>query len=243
MKKIFLALLVLAVSFTATAQTAQEIYKTYVTKTGIDKFMDSRDGRSSMVEVEIGVGPVTISSKVTSKYPSMHRIELDVQGQTALVIVRDTVAYLNAMGKSQTFTGAEQIRQVAPVVDLIKDVIPSVDLSKCTLTLLPQEGKGKGLLNVVECVETAKTENNKTILYFNAETGLLDKTINEVKGEDGKMMKIEVSLKKYTSYDDGSLLLPSSITTKLPGQAISITIRNFELDFPTASWMFAAPKK
>lgn len=243
MKKLFIALTAaLALSLSATAQTAEEIYKNYLDKTGIEKFISSRDGRSSMTEVEMIVGPATIASKITSKYPSMHRVELDIQGQTALVIIRDTVAYLNAMGKIQTFTG-EEVRQVAPVVDLVKDIVQPTDLDKCTIKFIGKEGKGKTALNVIEVTEKANPENSKTALYFNAETGLVDRSVTEVKDQDNKPFKIEVTYKKYTSFDDGALLLPTSIVTKMPNQTITINVQNFELDFPVANWMFAAPKQ
>lgn len=243
MKKLLIALTaVFALSMTAMAQNAEEIYKNYVEKTGINKFLSERDGRSSLTEVEMTVGPATITSKITSKYPSLHRIELDIQGQTALVIVRDTIAYLNAMGQSQTFTG-EEVRQVAPVIDLVKDIIQPVDINKCTISFAGKEGKGKAAVNVINVIEKENPENNKTTLYFNAETGLVDRSVTEVKGADDKMMKIEVTYKKYTSFDDGALLLPTVITTKLPDQSITINVQKFELDYPTASWMFAAPKQ
>lgn len=244
MKKIFLALLVFAVSFTATAQTADEIYKKFLDKTGVEKFLDSRNGRSTMAEVAITAGPMVMDCKVTAKYPSFYRIEMDAQGQNVLVIVRDTTAYINAGGKIQVITGQDNINEAMTFVDVVKSMCQTIDLDKYALSLTGQEGKGKKVLNIVECVEKNKKENDQKItLYFNAESNLLEKVIIDITPKEGKPFKIEQTFKDYKAFDDDALFIPTVVATKMPEVTTTTTLKAFEMDFPTANWMFAAPKQ
>lgn len=238
MKKLFFALFALTFSFTATAQTAEELMAKFTEKTGITKFTQSRDGRSSLLEVDVLIGPMTMSSKITAKYPSSYRVELVMPNQTATVIVLDTIAYVNQGGKVNKFDNKEQVAQIVPVTDIIKLAMPDFSDDTYTSVVKGVEGKGKASCNVVQYTDS---KENVTSIYYNVASGLIDKILITTKVE-GKPITTEIIYKDYTSYADGELNLPSSLTLKTGQGDIAFKIKSFELDFPTASWMFAAPK-
>ncbi len=240
MKKLILFIAAITLSIVATkAQDAQQIFDNYYQKTGIADFNENNDGRSSLLEMELSVMGMSMPFKVTSKYPNLFRIEMSVQGITVTTILRDSVAYVSAQGQTQTITDEAQIKQYAPVSNLISDMIPTPGNYE-DLKYVGKEGKGKNECYVVECI--SKKEQAKTKLYFNIETGLLDKAYTETE-VNGKTIKADMVFKKYTKFDDGALLMPTTISAKAEGQTVDFIIKSFETDVPVASWMFAAPKQ
>lgn len=238
MKKILLVLVAaFAVQFTF-AQDAQSVIKRFTDGTGIEKFTAERNGKSSYLDTELSMGAMVMPIKVTAKYPSQYRIEMEVQGQNMLMIMRDSIAWVKVSGQpAQKITDAAQIEQMAPISDIISSII---DMKSYTeLVYVGQEGKGKTVLDVVSFVDTKDKSTGK--LYFNNASGMLEKIEQEVELQ-GKKMNIKNTFKNYTKYGDGVLILPNKIEASTPMGNVSIDIKAFELDYPTAAWMFAEPK-
>lgn len=237
MKKLFLILFAaIAVQFAA-AQTAESVIAKFAEKTGIEKFKADRDGKTSYLEIDINVGPMVMPIKVTAKYPSLYRIEMEAQGQAVLMIMRDTTAWVKAAGQIQKMEGKDKMAQIAPVSDIISAIIP--DLKEYELTYAGQQGKGKNLCDVVEF--KSKKDKSTGKFFFNVETGLLE-SIDQMNDVMDKLVNVKTKFKDYTKFADGTLELPKIMEATSPMGNIVMTINAFELDYPTAAWMFAEPK-
>lgn len=240
MKKVLLISIVALLSImTVSAQDATAILENYVKKTGVAAFNETKDGRSSMLDMEMTIMGMSIPIKVITKYPDFARIEMETQGVQVLIILRDTVAYVSAQGQTQTITDKAQFEQYAQMRDMVGQMAPSMS-DLLDIKYIGKEGKGKNEWDVIEA--TSKKDKSVSKMYFNTETGLLDKSLSEVE-VGGKKNKVSSSFKKYTSFDDGALLLPTVMSIKSAQANIEFKIKAFETDFPVATWMFAAPKK
>lgn len=238
MKKIALILLAaVAVQF-AVAQSAEAVMNRFMKQTGIEKFYAERNGRTSLVDAQLSVAGQNIPIKVTAKYPSLFRVEMTAGGQTVNIIVRDSVAWVGAAGMpAQRIDDKEKIAQVAPITDLFAMFIPST--KEYDMAYVEKQGKGTDEVDVLEF--TKKSDKSKSKFYFNTASGMLEKVTSEEQ-VDGKAMKITMSMEKYGKFSDGQIEIPTSVVTKTPMGNVTIEIKNMELDYPTAAWMFAEPK-
>ncbi|MFI3287790.1 MAG: hypothetical protein R3Y61_04855 [Rikenellaceae bacterium] len=240
MKKQLSTLLVVALCvLSAVAQTPEEIFAKFAEKTKIETFNANYKETSSVCEMEIVVGPVTMPVKVVAKYPGQFRCDMVMQGTNVLVIVNDTTGYVTANSQTQVIEGKEAIAQLIPLMDFANDCAPTIDNFR-DLKFVGTTGKGKKECCILEGI--AIDSNTKTKLYFNTTTSLLVKLESAYTSPEGKTEEFETSLLNYKEYCDGELYLPSKISTPTPEGTLVIKITNFEVDYPTAPWMFAAPK-
>lgn len=238
-KNLTTLLLALCCSFSAMAQTPEEIFENYEAKTKIHSFNESYAQSSSVCEMELAMGPYTMPIKVVAKYPKQFRCDMEMQGTNVLIIVNDKVAYVTAQGQTQKIEDEAQIKQLIPMTDFAGEMAPTMD--KFTdLKFIGTEGKGKKECYVVEGIEVES--QFPTTLYFNKKSALLTAMVIKATTSDGTEIENKVELSNYTEYADGEVYLPSKMTTPTPEGNVVIKVTNFEVDYPTAPWMFAAPK-
>ncbi len=235
MKKILsIFVLSLAFVFTASAQSGDEIFQNYLDKSGISTYTENYGDMSSLLELEIDMGPMQIPYKITSDGDGKYRVEMSAQGTNVLFIVRDGKAYVTAEGQTQVIEDEAQIAQMLPMTS-VADILPSREKFS-TLEYLSTEGKGKKECYLVKA--TAAEDGSVATIYFNTATGLIDKIVTNVEGAG----EVSVVPSKYKEFVDGELTIPTVLTTKTPQGDVTINILNLEVDYPVAPWMFAAPK-
>lgn len=240
MKKVLLISLVTLLSVVmVNAQDAKAILEKYAEKTGITAFNEAKDGRSSLVEMEMSMSGMTIPLKVISKYPDFARIEMAVQGTNILIIVRDTVVYVTAQGQTQTITDPAQVAQYVGMRDMVDQIVISIDNLR-DVKYISKEKKGKNEWDVIGA--TVKKDSSDCTIYVNVKTGLVDKVLSEAKVE-GKEIKATTTFKDYKNFDEDALFIPTVVSVKAAGGTVGFRISEFETDFPVATWMFAAPKQ
>ncbi len=240
MKKLLsIVFVALFVSINAFAQDANEIFAKYEGLTKAAEFKSTLDGRSSLCEMEFAAGPMSMPYKAVAKYPGKFRVDMNVQGTNILVVITDGKAYVTANGQTEVVEDPAQVQQIVPMTDFASDMAP-IAADYTDLTFVGTEGKGKKECYMVEGVDAE--DGSKTKFFFNVKSGLLTKMIGYVMMQDGTTFELVLRLEKYKEFADGELYLPSKLITETPEGDISISILNFEMDYPTAPWMFAAPK-
>ncbi|MFI3298172.1 MAG: DUF4292 domain-containing protein [Rikenellaceae bacterium] len=235
MKKLFMLVAVLAASFTLSmAQDARAIYENFCELSGVNNYVGAREGASELLQATMETQGMVMPIKVISKHsePKKYRAEMTMGDQNITVIYDGESAYLNMAGEVQQITDPAVIEQLVPDTDVASQLGPQIeDFSK--LTIVSQE-KGKTTLKYED-------ETESYTMTFNDKTGLLESStvLTTVEGQE---VKVKSDLKKYKKFSDDMLYFPSEIKIEVMGQKVTMTFEEIELNYPTAPWMFAAPK-
>ncbi len=238
MKKIVAIITItLSISLTVNAQDAHEIFNSYVEKTGVKTFDENYDDAPYILEAAVEMGPAVVPFKVISDGEDHYRAEMDVQGNNILIIMRDDVGYVTAGGATQKIEDEAQLEQLLPIKNIVDEFVPELD-DEDELTYVGKDGKGKKECDILKLVSVEDSVAKTTMLYINTTTKLLDKMTVAV----GEEKEVVVTFTKYTEFADGVLLIPSVVNAKSPEGSMVTRITKFEVDYPVAPWMFAAPK-
>lgn len=203
------------------------IYDRYCTVIGVTKQSQSVESKSAMMEMIINVGISKMEVKVISKTPNLYRADMVIKGDNIKVVGNDKVAYVTSKGKTQKVTDKNQIKQMLPITDITKELVPKLS-PQSTLTY---KGTSAGC-DIVELV----SEEGVAEIHYNIKTGYIDKVVTTAQGQS-----VVVRYRDYKKFGNSKLLIPSKIVTDAVGKRISIEILNFEPNHPVEDSMFLTP--
>lgn len=240
MKKVLsLIIFALFISTSAMAQDPMAIFNAYLERTGTVDYEGVADGESSLCQIEVEMMGQVMPIKVVAKYPDQYRVDMEMQGMNILTIITGGVAYMTVGGQTQVFETEEEIAQLVPMTDFVGSMVPSLD--DCSeVTYVGTDGKGKKLCDVIQVIDNET--GYKSRMYINQTTNLLTKLVTVYQDENGKEGEVATLFTKYTEFADGEIYLPATMTIKTDEGDLVINVLNFEVGYPTAAWMFAAPK-
>lgn len=233
MKKTILLVAIILMGAVATfAQDANAILDRYTKETNINSVAPDKQN-SLMIEllVKANQGGTNIEipiKSITQNPGGKLRMEMNMMGQPVLMVVNGKQGWMQMQGQVQALPEA-QLKQMSAQGDYLSSM--RFDKSKFNLVFVEE----KDGMQVVKANNIASPAESPT-LFFNKETGLLSKMEMSVNGQT-----IETIMGDYKNFV--GIKIPTQMTVKMGGNEISsITLKSFELDYPTTEFMFAEPK-
>lgn len=234
MKKLILAAALVACSaLTSYAQDAQTTIKRYMDATNL-KALDNNN-QSMMFDmttsVEQGGQKMLMPIKIIQENPgNKMRVEMEAMGQKVLLVINGKQGWMQTGGVVTPLPEA-QLSQMAGQNDVLSNM--KWDASKFTFEYLTEK-------DGVESIKITPLDPKKATEIITANfvkaTGLLQ-SINM----KAQAMDVKIDFTDYKAF--GDIKLPTVLTTSMNDKAVAtMTITKFEVDFPTAAYMFVEPK-
>ncbi|CDN32054.1 hypothetical protein BN938_1977 [Mucinivorans hirudinis] len=235
MKKLFLTLALTIAAVVATnAQSGNEILEKYYKATNVSKLSSGVEG-SFMIDMAVkanqGGMNIEMPIKMIQQNPGNKiRMEMEMMGQKVLIVSNGTKGWIQMAGQVQEVP-AEQLAQMTSQGNIVENL--KWDESKFTNEYV---GEKDGIKIVKIIAKDPNAQMKEMSLGFNAKSGLLEWTEGTTQG-----MTVKTVLSDYKEFDGVSL--PTAISVSMGGQEISVVnIKDLELDYPTAEFMFVEPK-
>lgn len=235
MKKIItLFVLILSVIISAGAQNATEILDRFLKVTNLDAISAQKSNVVSMELVNTvnqNGNKMQIDMNVIAQNPGGKlRMDMDMMGQQMIIVVNGDKGWLQAQGQVQELP-AEQARQMAAQGDYLQNM--KFDTERNDFKFIKEEN---GML-VVECTPKDDSKQaNKATLYFNKESGLQDRVVTNVQGQD-----VVIDVSDYKDFN--GCKIPAKMTISVAGNELVATeLTKFELNTPVTESTFSKPQ-
>lgn len=235
MKKLLLSAALILFGVIATfAQDAETAMKRYLEVTNINALSGTQQSMMFDMTTKVvqGGADMSIETKIIQANPgNKMRVEMEMMGQKILIVLNDKQGWMQTAGHVQPLPEA-QLAQLSGQNDILSNL--KWDKEKYTFEYI-------GIKDGIESIkitpkETKPGVNNQIIVDFDHKTGLIKSLNTKIQDTDAKTV-----LSDYKLF--GEVRIPSVMTTFVEGKEVTkVIINSFELNYPTAEYMFVEPK-
>lgn len=235
MKKLLLSAALVLFGATATfAQDAETAMKRYLEVTNINALSGTQQSMMFDMTTKVVQGgtDMSIETKIIQANPgNKMRIEMEMMGQKIIIVLNDKQGWMQTAGHVQPLPDA-QLAQLGGQNDILSNL--KWDKEKYTFEYI-------GIKDGIESVKVTPKEpktgmSNQIIVNFDQKTGLIESLDTKIQDKDAKTVLADYKL-------FGDVRIPSVMTTLVDGKEVTkVIINSFELNYPTAEYMFVEPK-
>ncbi|HRG22145.1 MAG TPA: hypothetical protein PLQ57_13980 [Saprospiraceae bacterium] len=234
MKKFFSLLTFLAVVFTVSAQTADEIIDNHIKAIGGAQKWNELNSMYS--EMTTDMGGMKVPIKIWQQHMKGMRVEFEVQGMTGIQVVTDKDGWslMPFMGQTKPEpTNEEALKSARSQLDIRGQLLDYKGKGSSVEYLGEDEDEG------VEVYKIRLTDSNKTetTFFIDKENYLLIKAVSKVNFQG---QEIDAVTKMSNYKDVGGILIPHSIDSMSTGK---MEIVKTEINPAIAEDKFAMPKQ
>ncbi|MBK7010929.1 MAG: hypothetical protein IPO65_12320 [Saprospiraceae bacterium] len=234
MKKFFSLLTFLAVVFTLSAQTADEIIDNHIKAIGGAAKWNELNSMYS--EMTTDMGGMKIPIKIWQQHMKGMRVEFEVQGMTGIQVVTDKDGWslMPFMGQTKPEpTNEEALKSARSQLDIRGQLLDYKGKGSNVEYLGEDEDEG------VEVYKIRLTDSNKTetTYFIDKESYLLIKAVSKVNFQG---QEIDAVTKMSNYKDVGGILIPHSVDSMSTGK---MEIVKTEINPAIAEDKFAMPKQ
>ncbi|MBK7220709.1 MAG: hypothetical protein IPH94_04990 [Saprospiraceae bacterium] len=234
MKKFFSLLTFLAVVFTLSAQTADEIIDNHIKAIGGAAKWNELNSMYS--EMTTDMGGMKIPIKIWQQHMKGMRVEFEVQGMTGIQVVTDKDGWslMPFMGQTKPEpTNEEALKSARSQLDIRGQLLDYKGKGSTVEYLGEDEDEG------VEVYKIRLTDSNKTetTYFIDKESYLLIKAVSKVNFQG---QEIDAVTKMSNYKDVGGILIPHSVDSMSTGK---MEIVKTEINPAIAEDKFAMPKQ
>lgn len=235
MKKLLLSAALVLFGATATfAQDTETAMKRYLDATNIDALSGNRQSMMFDMTTKVVQGgtDMSIETKIIQANPgNKMRIEMEMMGQKIIIVLNDKQGWMQTAGHVQPLPEA-QLAQLGGQNDILSNL--KWDTEKYTFEYI---GVKDGIESIKVTPKEPKTGmSNQIIVNFDQKTGLIESLDTKIQDKDAKTVLADYKL-------FGDVRIPSVMTTLVDGKEVTkVIINSFELNYPTAEYMFVEPK-
>ena len=234
MKKFFSLLTFLAVVFTLSAQTADEIIDNHIKAIGGAAKWNELNSMYS--EMTTDMGGMKIPIKIWQQHMKGMRVEFEVQGMTGIQVVTDKDGWslMPFMGQTKPEpTNEEALKSARSQLDIRGQLLDCKGKGSTVEYLGEDEDEG------VEVYKIRLTDSNKTetTYFIDKESYLLIKAVSKVNFQG---QEIDAVTKMSNYKDVGGILIPHSVDSMSTGK---MEIVKTEINPAIAEDKFAMPKQ